>query len=137
MKYMAWTVLLSGGLLLFACGDDTDTSSSSSSNTTSAGGSGSGGSGGSGSGGDACSAPLQMGNVCDPVAEDGECVACTRSDCCTEVEACVQDAACECVYRCFLAGCDPIGCVTDCPSSDAVTALTQCAVGQCPVCAQM
>ena len=121
---------LSVGLMLMACSDDEG--SSTSQNTTTTTTSGNGGSGGS------CEGDLtgQAGGtlICMAQADDTACIGCARMECCMELQACLPDDNCRCLLECFIAGCDPVGCLNLCGASDPRDALVQCVQPNCPVC---
>jgi hypothetical protein len=128
MKH-AWFVAaaLAGLALAAACGDD-DTSTPTTATGTGGAGAGCGFMLSGGYGG--------FGDVCMGEPGESECLSCTRSSCCMEAEACAPDTTCSCLLECFLAGCDPIGCLQSCGQNDQVNALTKCAQENCPVCLQ-
>ena len=123
---------LSVGLVLMACSDDEGSSTSQNTTTTTTATTGSGGSGGS------CEGDLtgQAGGtlVCMAQADDTPCIGCARMECCMELQGCLPDENCRCLLECFIANCDPVGCLNACGNSDPVNALIQCVQPNCPVC---
>lgn len=123
---------VSVGLMLMACSDDEG--SSTSQNTTTTTTTGAGGSGGS------CEGDLtgQAGGtvICMAQADDTPCIGCARTECCMELQGCLPDENCTCLLECFIAGCDPVGCLTRCGQSDPRDALIQCVQPNCAVCTQ-
>ena len=130
-------VFLAGLLLTlpYGCSDDegetTGTSGSgvpATSTTTGSGGAGTGGMGpcfeaGGGYGG--------FGEVCMMQPGDNACIGCARGSCCTQVEACSNDAQCSCLLQCFTDNCDPIACLQLCGQNPAVNELVMCATDSC------
>lgn len=75
-------------------GSDGGTDDGGTATDTGTGGDGTGTGSGTGTGG----------NDCPPEAEDGECLACLRENCCEGLLHCLDDADCACVVECMDGG---------------------------------
>ncbi|MCA9698359.1 MAG: hypothetical protein KC431_12595, partial [Myxococcales bacterium] len=60
-------------------------------------------------------------DVCDPDLLDLPCLECIKASCCTQIVACLGDAACSCAYDCVTMGGDPVQCQSDCNAVNGVT----------------
>lgn len=77
-----------------------------------------------------------MGACADSGIDDGVCAACVEESCCTELEACIGEPLCACVWDCVLMGGDNPTCVESCSAGNsvvAVEALTSCHTTTCGV----
>lgn len=132
------TILLAFSLIA-ACGDDDDGGSGDGgdggSTTSDGGDGGTSGTGGDGTGGDSGGTSTDGGtddgatgttgdggsstgsgtggSDCPPEAEDGECLACIKANCCDGLQNCLDDEDCACVLQCLDEGGAGTGTATD------------------------
>lgn len=77
--------------------------------------------------------------VCQPITGDDECAACTKTNCCEELTACLADTECGCVVTCIdrLQSPNPLEavaeCQTQCDTAGGVTWAAQrnCVASRC------
>ena len=73
--------------------------------------------------------------VCAPNPTDAECTACSKTNCCSQLQACSNDADCQCYMNCVYQGADPFGCGTQCAvdlfAPGPVGDLVSCSAGPC------
>jgi hypothetical protein len=73
--------------------------------------------------------------VCAPNPTDAECTACSKANCCSQLQACSNDPDCECYMTCVYQGADPFGCGTQCAvdlfAPGPVGDLVSCSAGPC------
>jgi hypothetical protein len=89
------------------------------------------GSADAGSSGGASEAGTEAGGACEPDAADDECVTCTKSSCCGEIEACNADPICVCMQGCVMGLPDIAPCTKECGQNTTFGPLTQCAATNC------
>jgi len=83
------------------------------------------------------------GNDCPSEAEDGECVACIKANCCEGYQICVEDEDCTCVLECLEGGgagtgtgtgtgTGGVNCPALCNGGGAWSSMQYCVMGMCP-----
>ncbi len=76
-----------------------------------------------------------VGGICNPVDSDAPCTACTKTNCCAQLEACSSDPSCGCYMTCVATTADVFGCGTECGvdlfAPGPVGNLVACSSGPC------
>lgn len=72
-----------------------------------------------------------VGSPCDPDPADDDCDACTKTNCCTQLETCFADPICECMTNCVMGPADFGPCGEQCGQTGNFMPVTDCAASSC------
>lgn len=59
--------------------------------------------------------------ICQPAPDDSTCSRCIKESCCTEYEACADDANCVCYLACLVNGGDLTSCAGECGAASSTS----------------
>lgn len=73
----------------------------------------------------------EMFDPCAPADADDDCNACTKANCCAQLQTCFDDPICECMAGCVMGAGDIQPCTQMCGQTGNFTPVTDCAASMC------